>query len=387
MRIAVVGAGIIGLAVAFELLERGHDPVVVDPEPASGASHAAAGMLAAHSESEWAQDALHPLLRASAQAYPGFVARLMKAAGRSVGYRQTATLVVGVDAADRETLAAQAVLAGESALRMTGSAAREREPALGSAVTSAVLFADDHQVDPRQVTAALQHLLGERILRARVTQVAGDVGRVDVVVASGEHIAADRVVVAAGLSTSEIRGVPALPVRPVWGDILRLRVPEVQHPLLTHTVRALVHGRGVYLVPREDGTLVLGASVREAGVTGVQVGGVLALLRDAQQVLPAIEECEVVEMLARPRPASPDAAPLLGFVADRVLVAAGFDRHGVLLSPLAARLCADLIDGRAIDAATAAAIDPRRFAERLADPFADHRREPTRNHDREDQIR
>ena len=179
--------------------------------------------------------------------------------------------------------------------------------------------------------------------------------------ATGETVPADAVVVAAGLGCAEIAGVPTLPVRPVWGDILRLRVPKVLRPLLTHTVRALVHGRSVYLVPRDDGTLVVGASVREGGVSGVQAGSVLALLRDAQRVVPGIDECEIIEMLARPRPGSPDAMPMLGVVAPGIVMSTGFDRHGILLAPLAAYLGADAVEGRPDQEATALAVAPLRF--------------------------
>ncbi|MDQ4214676.1 glycine oxidase ThiO [Microbacterium sp. ASV81] len=362
MRIAVAGAGIIGLATAVELDRRGHEVVVFDPAPASGASLAAAGMLAAVTEIAWAQDALHPLMADSAARYPDFVARLEADAGRAVGHRVTETLSVAVDAADRETLAQLAALQGPSAGRVTGSRARELEPALAPAVSAAVLVADDHQIDPRQVTAALLELLGERVRRERVAEVLRDAGRVSGVrLASGERVAADVVVAAAGLATSGIAGVPVLPLRPVWGDILRLRVPAALRPLLTRTIRALVHGRAVYLVPREDGTVVLGATVREGGVAGVQAGGVLALLRDAERILPGIDECEIVEMLARPRPGSPDAAPLLGVVEPGLVVSTGYDRHGVLLTPLAAEVGADLVEGIPVDPARAAAVDPFRF--------------------------
>lgn len=377
MRIVVIGAGIVGLATAFTLTERGHDVIVLDPDPAGGASRAAAGMLAAVTETEWAQDALHPLMREAADVYPAFIARLTAAAGRAVGYRETATLAVAVDAADRETLTRLAILqqqGGADVERVTGSRARELESSLGPAVSSAMRIAEDHQVDPRQVTAALLSVLGERVRREQVVRITMDAADAPaprpartgtttaprrVHLASGDAISADAVVAATGLG--QVEGVPALPVRPVWGDILRLRVPEALRPLLTHTVRALVRGRSVYLVPREDGTLVVGASVREGGVAGVQAGGVLALLRDAQTVVPGIEECEVIEMIARPRPGSPDATPLIGIVEPRLIVANGFDRHGVLLAPLGARLVAGLIEGHAIDPAVDAAVHPSRF--------------------------
>lgn len=368
MRIVVIGAGVVGLATAFELRERGHDAIILDPDPAGGASRAAAGMLAAVTETEWAQDALHPLMRDAADAYPDFIARLTAAGGDAAGYRETATLAVAVDAADRLTLTRLAVLqqqGGAVVDRMTGSRAREREPSLGPAVSVAMDIAADHQVDPRQMAASLLRVLGAGVRREQAVRVSTDapIGRERaprwVHLDSGDAVPADVVIAATGLG--QVEGVPALPVRPVWGDILRLRVPEALRPLLTHTVRALVRGRSVYLVPREDGTLVVGASVREGGVAGVQAGGVLALLRDAQTVVPGIEECEIVEMMARPRPGSPDATPLIGIVEPGLVVANGFDRHGVLLAPLGARLVADLVDGRAIDPAVAAAVHPSRF--------------------------
>ena len=374
MRIAVIGAGIIGLATADELLRRGHDVVVYDPEPATGASLAAAGMLAHAAEAAWGQDALMPLMSASAALYPGFVAELAQASGCAVGHVTCGTLTVGVDAADREALSALAELQrahGLHAERMTGSSAREREPALGPAVTSAVLTADDHQVDPRQVTAALIAVLGDRVRHERVEAVIRTGGAVTGIrLESGESVEADVVVAAAGLGTSGIDGIPALPLRPVWGDILRLRVPAAQRPLLTRTVRAQVRGRSVYLVPREDGTLVLGASVREGGVGGVHAGSVLALLRDAETILPGTAECEIVEMLARPRPGSPDAVPLLGLVEPGLVVSTGFDRHGVLLTPLAASVAADLAEGRPVEEGLRAAIDPRRFVAAAPRPAA-----------------
>lgn len=371
MRITVIGAGIIGLATAEELLQRGHDVIVLDPAPATGASFAAAGMLAHAAEAVWGQDALIPLMSASAERYPGLVTRLVAAAGLPVGYRAGGTLSVGVDGADRETLAALVDLQrahGLAAERMTGSAAREREPALGPAVTSAVTTYADHQIDPRQVMAALLSLLGDRVRRESVSAVIRAGAAVTgVVLSSGERIGADVVVVAAGLSTAAIEGIPSLPLRPVWGDILRLRVPESQRPQLATTIRAQVRGRSVYLVPREDGTVVIGASAREGGVAGVQLGSVLTLLRDAQAIVPGIGECEIVEMVARPRPATPDAIPLLGCIEPGLVISTGFDRHGVLLAPLGAETGADLVEGRPVEAALLVAMNPLRFTDTRVD--------------------
>lgn len=370
MRIVVIGAGIIGLATAAELVARGHEVVAIDPAPASGASHAAAGMLAAGAEAAWGQERLLPLMRTAADAYPAFVSGLAGGAA-AVGYRATGTLAVGVDAADRETLSALAGLPrphGLPAEAVTGTRARELEPALGPAVTAAMLFPDDHRVDPRRITAALLSALGDRVRTAAVRAVVHTAGRVSGVrLATGVTVDAEAVVAAPGLGVPGIAGLPALPLRPVWGDVVRLRVPSVLRPLLTCTVRALVRGRPLYLVPRDDGTLVLGASVREGGVPGVQAGAVLTLLRDAELVAPGIGECEIVETLARPRPATPDALPLLGRTEPGLVLSTGLDRHGILLAPLAAALGADLVEGRAVDAETAAALDPLRFAAAGAD--------------------
>ncbi|MFD6697782.1 MULTISPECIES: glycine oxidase ThiO [unclassified Microbacterium] len=364
MRIIVVGAGIIGLASASELLRRGHEVTVFDPDPVAGASRAAAGMLAPTTEFAWGQDVLHPLLADAAGRYPAFIAALEGRTGLRTGHRRTATLALGVDAADRETLAELAARRGAAVRRITGSQARELEPALAPAVSGGLLVPDDHQVDPRRVAAALLAELGSRVRLEAVAAVereAGSERATGVRTASGERADADEVLVAAGLGATRIDGVPPLPLRPVWGDILRLRVPDGIRPLLTHTVRGLVRGSAVYLVPREDGELVLGATVREGGVEGVQAGGVLALLRDAERILPGVAECEIAEVLARARPGSPDAVPLLGRVAPGLVVATGFDRHGVLLTPLAAELGADLIEGRGVAPAVSAAMDPFRF--------------------------
>lgn len=143
-----------------------------------------------------------------------------------------------------------------------------------------------------------------------------------------------------------------MPLRPVYGDILRLRVPEHLRPLLTMTVRALVHGAPVYLVPRADGTVVLGATQREDGRSGVSAGAVHRLLSDAQEVLPAVAELDLIEATTRARPATPDNAPFLGRTGagdgtdvPGLIIATGFFRHGVLLAPIAAEICLDLVRG------------------------------------------
>jgi glycine oxidase len=174
----------------------------------------------------------------------------------------------------------------------------------------------------------------------------------------GRVVLASETVVACGLDAARLGNLPeglSLPVRPVYGDILRLRVPEHLQPLLTSTIRGMVRGVPVYIVPRADGTVVIGATQREDGLSAstnaVSAGGVYQLLRDAQVLVPAVAELELLEATARARPGTPDNAPLLGRVAgpsgniEGLVIATGFFRHGVLLTPIAAKIVGGLITG------------------------------------------
>jgi glycine oxidase len=207
--------------------------------------------------------------------------------------------------------------------------------------------------------------------------------------AGGGTVLATETIVANGLQAGDLGGLPDgldLPLRPVHGDILRLAVPQHLQPLVTSTVRGLVHGVPVYIVPRQDGTVVIGATQREDALSdAVSAGGVYQLLRDAQALVPAVAELELLECTARARPGTPDNAPLLGRVpaapgsaGDKaghvpgLIIATGFFRHGVLLTPAAAAICAGLLDGHA---------DPRwaPFSpERFSRPAAARTNHPTK---------
>lgn len=372
----MIGAGIIGLGIARAVAQSGRTVAVIDPAPASGATFAAAGMLAPVSELHWQEEGLLELALASAALYPAFVHPL-EADGASTGYRTTATMSVGADAADRTALAdlhEVQLTHGLDVRPLTIREARALEPMLGTQLSSAFHIAQDHQVDPRRLAGRLESAIADRALRdawahphsigqnatgllhedpadaaSRVTGVA---------LADGSQVHAGEVIVANGLAAAQLDGLPGwldLPLRPVYGDILRLRVPERLRPLLRATVRGLVRGVPVYLVPRSDGTLVIGATSREDGSVAVSAGGVHRLLRDAQVLVPAVAELELVELTARARPGTPDNAPLLGRVARAghpgdiagLIIATGFFRHGVLLTPIAAQLCLRLLEGEA----------------------------------------
>ncbi|GAA1498965.1 glycine oxidase ThiO [Paeniglutamicibacter kerguelensis] len=375
--VAVIGGGIVGLGIAWEAQRTGRRVVVIDPAPGSGATFAAAGMLAPVSELHYQEEDLLELTLASAERWPGFAASLSGGSHAETGLRSTPTLVLGADAADRQALADLCEAQQRHGLETTRLGIREaraREPMLAPHLAAAYLVPRDHQVDPRAVAAAIAARLaevaaargephpGRTLVHASAvallhedpddtrSRVAG------VLLEDGREVRAGETVLANGLGAADVAGLPeglALPLRPVYGDILRLRVPESLRPLTTATLRGLVRGLPVYVVPRNDGTVVIGATSREDGAPGVSAGGVHQLLRDAQVLLPAVAELELLETTARARPGTPDNAPLLGRVAGAagtevpgLVIATGFFRHGVLLAPIAAHITTELLDGR-----------------------------------------
>ncbi|MEV4377653.1 glycine oxidase ThiO [Streptosporangium sp. NPDC049644] len=344
----VVGGGVIGLSVAWRAAGRGLKVAVADPAPASGASHAAAGMLAPVSEVTYTEEPLLRLGLASLERWPAFAAELADASGHDLDHRADGTLDVAFgsdDLAALDDLAAFVAKLGLSAERLTGRECRRLEPMLAPAVRGGMLAGGDAWVDPRKVTGALLTALeraGGTLVRARVAGLLTAAGAVTGVrLATGESVGAERVVLAAGAWSGSLPGMPpeALPpVRPVKGQIMRLRSPA---PILRRCVRGVVHGSNVYLVPRGDGEVVLGATQEEMGFdTRVTAGGLWELLRDARELVPGVTELEVAEVVAGLRPGTPDNLPLVGpTIVPGLHMATGHHRGGVLLAPLTADLC------------------------------------------------
>lgn len=354
--VAVIGGGIVGLGIAWEAIRRGHTVTVVDPSPGTGATHAAAGMIAPASELHYREEYLLRLTLDSASRYPEFLASLAWT-GMDPGYRKTGTVVLAFDGADRTALADLQKVQTFNSLSVEQVSLRDvrrSEPMIGPAATAAFLASEDHQVDPRKLAAALLNAVTSRgqLVSARASGIERTADRATgVVLENGQVLTAGFTIVANGLAAADLAGLPVrLPLRPVYGDILRLRVPAALQPLITHTVRGLVRGSAVYVVPRDDGTVVIGATTREDGSSAVSAGGVYQLLRDAQQLIPAVAELELEEVLCRARPGTPDNAPLLGTVPDveGLIIATGFFRHGVLLTPAAAATCVDLLEGKPV---------------------------------------
>jgi glycine oxidase len=367
----VVGGGIIGLAVAWRAAQRGLPVTVLDAgDPAAAWQHAA-GMLAPVTEAEFGEDALLELGLLSARGFPDFCAELAQASGRDPGLRDTGTLVVARDRDEAEELDRLYDFRrslGLDVARLLPTHARRAEPALAPTVRLALEVAGDHSVDPRRLVAALAEA-AERAgaqLRshAHVRGVETDGERVTgVVLENGTSLAAAHVVLAAGAWTARLEGLPEharVPVRPVKGQIMRLRDPNGPG-LVQRTIRT----REAYLVPRGDGAYALGATVEERGFdTAPTAGGTFELIRDMSELVPGVLELEVEELGAGLRPGTPDNLPAIGAgVLEGLVWATGHFRNGVLLAPVTAELVAAALAGEAIPD-WAAACSPERFAAR-----------------------
>jgi glycine oxidase len=351
----VVGGGVIGLAVAWRASQAGVAVTVLDPAPGRGASYAAAGMLTPATEVTFGEERMFAVNRASADRYPAFVAELAELTGQDPGYRRCGTLSVALDDDDRVALRQVQPLQdalGFAAEWLTGRECRRLEPMLTPALRGGLLCPDDHQVDNRRLAAALLAAAERSGVRLRREPAAGLLVEADratgVRTGSGEVVRADTVVLAAGCWSATLPGLPpeaAPPVRPVKGQILRLRVPPAYAPFVSHNLRGLIKGGGVYLVPRADGELVVGATVEEQGFdTTVTAGGVYELLRDAHELVPGLTELPLVETHAGLRPGSPDNAAMIGPTAlPGLVLATGHHRNGILLTPVTADGVAELL--------------------------------------------
>jgi glycine oxidase len=348
---------VIGLSCAWELARNGHTVTLVAPSPGrDGAAWVAAGMLAPVTEAHFGESALTALLLEGARRWPAFASELEGATGQSVGYDTSGTLTVALDASDRasldDLLAYQHAL-GLEAHRRSASACRRLVPALSPALRGGIEVPGDHHVDNRALLGALVEgcrLAGVALVEARVHAL--ETGPV-LVLADGRRLGADHVVMAAGTGLTSIGGLEGAGVprvRPVKGHILRLGPTPGGEHLLNRTVRGLVRGRSVYLVPRRDGSVVVGATVEERGNdTGVRAGAVHELLCDARVIVPAIDELELREAESGLRPATPDNTPRIGWTGlAGVVVAVGHYRNGILLAPLTASAVVDLLGRRPV---------------------------------------
>ena len=355
-RVIIVGGGVIGLGIGWQLAKAGCIVSIYERDRAGrAASWAAAGMLAPHAEVHFEERNLLKLGVQSCRMYPEWVAELETDSQMSVGYRAEGTLIVGVDrddARELEHLYESQHLLDLKVEWLTGAEAREMEPLLSPKITAAIWSKDDHQVDNRAMVNAL--IVAYRNAGGMLHENT-PVDKIEIVDGKAKGIwikdnleEADVIVLAAGCWSSDIDGLPKAvrpPVRPVKGQMLALQMEE--GIVLQKVIRAprAKYPTDVYLVPKDDGRLVIGATSEEMEFdTRLTAGGLFELLRGTWEAVPGIYDLPVLETWAGLRPGSRDNAPILGETGvENLIVATGHYRNGILLTPLTAREIASLI--------------------------------------------
>lgn len=372
----IVGGGVIGLCCAWSIAQRGGRVAVLDrAEPPAGATRVAAGMLAPIGGLAFGEPEQLRMTLAAAERYPGFVAELEAASGISTGYARCGALHIALDrdeAAELRRVHELQRSLGLSAEWLPPRRCRELEPGLTPSFNGGVHAPEEAAVDPRRMTAALLAALAAEGVEVRggveVTEALLDGDRIEGVrIESGEELRADAVILASGAWSGAATWLPEParpPVRPVKGQIVELRAPSGEAPC-----ERIVASERVYLVPRLDGRLIVGATSEERGFDStVTAGGVHDLLREAYRLLPDVAEMELVESMAGLRPGTPDNLPLIGRGAlDSLVLACGHYRNGILLAPLTGDAVAALLDtGQLPDAVAPARPVSSRFVSHTA---------------------
>lgn len=347
--VAVIGGGIIGLSAAWRLSQRGYSVAIFDSsEPGRAASWKAAGMLSPAAEIGFEELDLYHFGRESLRRWPGFARELEQESSSSVGYREEGTLVVAVDRDDAEALRRLYRFQQEKGVPvdwMAGYEALEREPLLAPGLPAAIYSPEDHQVDNRAVVVGLCATLKRSKLvqiyeHMPVRAVHQNDNGVQIEL-GGSSVEARVALLAAGAWSNKLQTSCPIPVRPIKGQILTLKPPRGVD--LTHVVR----GPDAYLVPKSDGRIALGATSEDVGFDDVQrAGAIFRLLEGATEIVPGVEEMELIEADVSFRPASRDHAPIIGWSSPRVMVATGHYRHGVLLAPATADEVAAEVDAK-----------------------------------------
>jgi glycine oxidase len=348
--VAIIGGGLIGASIAFELSAEKLRVVILDSQqPGQEASWAAAGMLSPGPDSPEALP-LVPLMKESLRIYPEFIAAVENLSGKSAEFTHEAALQIFLAPQgewERDALFAEYCRLGLPIESLSLDAARHLEPSLGPNARAAAYLPNEATVNPRSLTAAVMAAIQRRGVEIRsgcaVSALLHENNRCAGVIAAGEKIAAKFVVVAAGCFSSGVAPDDDLlsqfvPTRPVRGQMIALRPKGLN---LRHVLRS-EHG---YIVPRSDGRVVTGSTLENAGFDKhVTPGGLQQILRAAIDLAPTLAEAEVLETWAGLRPGTPDNLPILGPTGiDGLLIATGHYRNGILLAPVTAKLLRDWI--------------------------------------------
>lgn len=356
--VAIIGGGVIGLSIGWRLAQKGVATTVIEKgEAGCGASSAAAGMITPVSEIRFGEEALLRLFLESLQLYPDFVAELERESGTAIDFNRSGSYLIAIDRDDEAEL--ERIYEYQKSLdlpvsRVTAATVADSEPLLSARFYAALEAKGECFLDNRLMVAALKKAFlasgGNLREQTPVTGVTLRGNRVESVEAGPEVFRTDSVILASGIH-SEIEGLPdeaKIPIRPVKGQALELRMNSSsslgRSQKLGRAIRT-IHRYPVYLVPRRDGRIIVGATTEEMGrdarVTG---GALLDLLSGSWKILPAIEEMEFVGAWTGHRAATPDHAPVMGPTeVGGLFHAMGFYRHGFLLAPIAAQLIASLV--------------------------------------------
>jgi len=343
---AIAGGGVIGGAIALELARAGLRVAVFDrQQPGQEASWASAGIISPAPESP-AMIVTVPLAKASVSLYPEFVAQVEEISGRSVGFRAKGTveaLFSNDTKAELSTIIALHHGLGLKAEPLRAEDARELEPALSEEVEAAVLRPEEASVDNRALTAALL----EAAQRSGVEIFSGNGAKAILregnrcagLVLQNEKVEAKWTIIAAGCFSATIEGIaPYAPVRPAKGQMAALRADDLK-------MERVLWSEKIYLVPRNDGRILAGATVEYAGFDKrTTARGIEKILSAAIDLAPGLADARIEETWAGLRPDSPDHLPILGPTdLDGLLVATGHFRSGILLTPVTARLVREWI--------------------------------------------
>ncbi|MGH9713945.1 MAG: glycine oxidase ThiO [Candidatus Acidiferrales bacterium] len=365
--VAIIGGGVIGGSIAFELAAEKLSVVLLDrQQPGQEASWAAAGMLSPGPDSPEALP-LVPLGKKSLQLYPEFVSAVEEASGQPTSFMRVGTLQVFPDSnaeAERERMVAEYGGLGLRIEAISLNDARKLEPSIGPASQAAAWLPEEAVVDPRLLTNAVIAAARHRGVEVRrdspVTSVLREGSRSNGVVAGGERIAAKFVVMAAGAFSGGIDWLAGYaPTHPVRGQMLALRPKDVQ-------LQKVLRSENGYLVPRSDGRIIAGSTLENAGFDKhVTPSGICQILGAALELVPGLANAEIIETWAGLRPGTPDQLPILGPTDfEGLLIATGHYRNGILLAPVTAKLLREWILHQQVSIDTSAFSPLRFFAEK-----------------------
>ncbi|MEG3639934.1 glycine oxidase ThiO [Magnetococcus sp. PR-3] len=348
-KVVIVGAGVMGTACAFRLLEQGYQVTLLEKAlPGAESSAAAAGILGAQSEVS-GTGAFLELCVASRGMFREFVQRLEEVSGVHCGYEDSGVLEVAMDPAEGRLAAGRAEWMMDRDLRveiLDRDDARKLEPALSDQIIGANYYPDDHQVEPvalsRSLAAAVSRLGGTFRSGVQVTGLQLQGERVVGVCAADEVIHGDHVIIAGGAWSSLIKGLPPLRthVKPMSGQILQV---EMRPPSFRH----VVYGYKGYIVPRADGRVVMGSTLEDRGFDkAVTTEGLQRITNMALEMVPGLSQARMTDAWAGLRPATGDGQPLLGQGPWQGLYfATGHYRNGILMTPITAEVTTQLIMG------------------------------------------